>query len=257
MELALFVQKQMQLGTTPAEIAKRLGKSRGWLTLIGALVDPPDWLMNLYRSGRCRGITELYELCKLHHAQPDAIEAWLADRRHVTRADIQDFKETIKPATTATASIAKEPSAERVETEATAAVPAPSSGGLSKCGPAPSTARNEAASTRPCDLMLVGEVAGASVRVLLDAARAGDDEVLVTDLGSARRRAVAIASIVSSLIARHTISAAGTDQSNLTPGRSRIPRLKVAVKLQPCRACLATTRQSEKPQLPCSNKSAA
>ena len=195
MDLALFFQKQMLLGTTPAEIAKRLGKSRGWLTFVGALVDPPNSLMNLYRSGRCRGITELYELRKLHHAQPDAIEAWLADRQHVTRAEIQDFKETMKPATTAAASMANEPSAERVDTEATAAVPEPSSGGLSNRWPAPSTARNEAASTRPCDLMLVGEVAGTSVRVLLDATRAGDDEAFVIDLGSAKRRAVAIASI--------------------------------------------------------------
>jgi hypothetical protein len=31
--------------------------------------------------------------------------------------------------------------------------------------------------------------------VLLDATRAGDDEVLIVDLGSAQRRAVAIASI--------------------------------------------------------------
>jgi ParB family chromosome partitioning protein len=142
MELTLFVQKQMQLGTTPAEIAKRLDKSRGWLTLVGALVDPPDWLMNLYRSGRCRGITELYELRKLHHAQPDAIEAWLADRQHVTRTDLQHFKVTIKPATVAPTSIANESSPARVETEATAALPAPSSGGASESRPTPSTARS-------------------------------------------------------------------------------------------------------------------
>jgi len=102
--------------------------------------------------------------------------------------------------------------------------------------------------------MLVGEVAEASVRVLLDATRAGDDEALVIDLGSAERRAVAIA---SGLIARHRSPARGVDQSNLTPGSLRMPRSKVAVKSQPFRACLATTRQSEKPQLPCSNMPAA
>ena len=59
----------------------------------------------------------------------------------------------------------------------------------------PSTARNEAASTRLRDLMLVGEVAGTSVRVLLDATRAGDDAVFVIDLGGVQRRAVAIESI--------------------------------------------------------------
>jgi ParB family transcriptional regulator, chromosome partitioning protein len=195
MELALFVQKQVQLGTTSAEIAKRLGKSRGWLTFVGALIDPPDWLMNLYRSGQCRGITELYELRKLHNAHPDAIEAWLADRQQVTRADLQCFKETMKPATVAPTSIANEPGPARVATEAPAVVPAPSTGGASEPLPTPSTARNEAASTRPRDLMLVGTVAGTPVRVLLNATRAGDDEVFVIDLGSAQRRVVAIASI--------------------------------------------------------------
>ena len=47
------------------------------------------------------------------------------------------------------------------------------------------------------------------------------------------------------------------DQSNLAPGSLRVPRPNVAEKSHPCRACLATTRQSENPPLRCSNMSAA
>lgn len=40
-----------------------------YLTFIGALIDPPAWLLDLYLSGRRRGISELYALRKLHESQ--------------------------------------------------------------------------------------------------------------------------------------------------------------------------------------------
>ena len=43
-------------------------------------------------------------------------------------------------------------------------------------------------------------------------------------------------------------------QSILTPGSLRMPRSKVAVNSQPCRACLATTRHSANPQEPASKR---
>jgi ParB family chromosome partitioning protein len=59
MELALFVQRRMQAGDSQAEIARRLGKSRQYITYATALIDPPDWLLAAYREGRCKGATEL------------------------------------------------------------------------------------------------------------------------------------------------------------------------------------------------------
>ena len=96
LELALFVQRRIAKGDSQAEIARRLGKTRGYVTFICALVDAPDWLLDLYRSNRCRGITELYELRKLHEARPDAVERWLAVREHVARADVQALKDELK-----------------------------------------------------------------------------------------------------------------------------------------------------------------
>jgi transposase len=67
---------------------------------------------------------------------------------------------------------------------------------------------------------------------------------------------------VESSRSRHSASArrqraarvAGSGQSTLTPGSLRMPRSKVAVNSQSCRACLATTRQSANPQEPVSNR---
>ena len=96
LELALFVQRQMGKGDSQAEIARRLGKTRGYVTFLCALIDAPDWLLDLYRSNRCRGITELYELRKLHEAAPEAVERWLAAQAHVGRTEVQALKDELK-----------------------------------------------------------------------------------------------------------------------------------------------------------------
>ena len=96
LELALFVQRQMRKGDSQAEIARRLGKTRGYVTFLCALIDAPDWLLDLYRSNRCRGITELYELRKLHEAAPDTVERWLAAQFHVGRTEVQVLKEKLR-----------------------------------------------------------------------------------------------------------------------------------------------------------------
>ena len=96
LELALFVQRQMRKGDSQAEIARRLGKTRGYVTFLCALIDAPDWLLDLYRSHRCRGITELYELRKLHEAAPDTVERWLAVQEHVGRTEVLALKDELK-----------------------------------------------------------------------------------------------------------------------------------------------------------------
>jgi ParB family chromosome partitioning protein len=95
LELALFVQRQMMSGLSRAEIARRLGKTSGYLTFLGALIDAPDWLMELYRTGRCRGATELYELRNLHDKSPKAVSEWLEGRSAVSRGDVKALKESL------------------------------------------------------------------------------------------------------------------------------------------------------------------
>ena len=92
LELALFVKKRLAAGDTQQEIAQRLGKSKAHITMVCAMVDPPDWLLDAYRSGRCRGVSELYELRRLHEARPEAVQDLLARAEPVSRAAVRFIK---------------------------------------------------------------------------------------------------------------------------------------------------------------------
>lgn len=92
LELALFVQKRLALGDRQADIAKHLGKSRQWVTLTTALIDAPDWLLQAYREGRCRGMNELYELRRLHGEHAAAVEAWATAQEPITRDRIAELR---------------------------------------------------------------------------------------------------------------------------------------------------------------------
>ena len=92
LEIALFVQKRLARGDNQAEIARRLGKSRQYVTLATALIEPPDWLLDAYREGRCKGMTELYELRRLHGEHAEQIEAWASDGEPMTRERIATLK---------------------------------------------------------------------------------------------------------------------------------------------------------------------
>jgi ParB family chromosome partitioning protein len=92
LELALFVRSRLALGETQAEIARQLGKSPTLITMVCAMIDPPDWLMSAYRSGQCRGIAELYELRRLSEREPKRVAEVIAQGGPITRATVKAIK---------------------------------------------------------------------------------------------------------------------------------------------------------------------
>jgi ParB family chromosome partitioning protein len=88
MELAMFVKSKLDEGMQQQEIARRLGKSKALVSQATALIDPPDCVMDAYRTGRLRGLTDAYELRKLHREYPEAVEQWAAGQAEITRAVI-------------------------------------------------------------------------------------------------------------------------------------------------------------------------
>lgn len=103
LELALFVRRRLAAGDSQADIARRLGKSRQYITYATALIDPPDWLLSAYRDGQCRGLTELYELRKLHAERPDRVAALIAENKPVTREHIAALRVDADSSTCTTA----------------------------------------------------------------------------------------------------------------------------------------------------------
>ena len=130
LELALFVQRRLAAGDTQAVIARRLGKSRQYVTMATALIDAPDWLISAYREGRYRGLNELYELRKLAGDHPQYVESWTADRNAITRdrvtalrADLADGSASVRTGTSALIQAAAERVAQSHEPEVPASTP--------------------------------------------------------------------------------------------------------------------------------------
>jgi ParB family chromosome partitioning protein len=92
LELALFVKRELEKGVSQAEIARRLGKSQTYISFVRAMIDPPAWLLNVYRSGRCRNAAQLYELRRLHEAKPESVEEQLGSLDRIGRVDIERLK---------------------------------------------------------------------------------------------------------------------------------------------------------------------
>jgi ParB family chromosome partitioning protein len=92
LELALFVKRELGKGVSQAEIARRLGKSQTYITFVRAMIDPPAWLLDVYRSGKCRNAGQLYELRRLHEAKPECVEKQLDSLDRIGRVDIEQLK---------------------------------------------------------------------------------------------------------------------------------------------------------------------
>lgn len=92
MDLALFIKKRMATGESQTEIARQLGKSRQYVSMATALIDPPAWLEQAYRDGKCRGILELYELRRMEQTMPEEIADWVNKQDTIGRIAVQRFK---------------------------------------------------------------------------------------------------------------------------------------------------------------------
>jgi ParB family transcriptional regulator, chromosome partitioning protein len=174
--LAVFVQQRLALGETQADIARSLGKSRPYVLYAAALIDAPDWLLAVYRTGRCRGARELHELKSLHADHQSAAEALVNSAQPLTRERIAEVKAR---ATAAAVEHAVANSAERptlgVEKARTASTSLPKV--QLKLKPADSTTKPKAVcqtasaqAVKPLgtQCVLLGEINGQSVEILLD-----------------------------------------------------------------------------------------
>jgi ParB family transcriptional regulator, chromosome partitioning protein len=185
LELALFVQKRLAAGDNQAEIARRMGKSRQYVTFATALIDAPDWLLGLYRQGCCKGMAELYELRRLHGEHPEAIEAWCLGHKPVTRSDVADLRAKIS-GDKCTLS----------EDETTVRLKRPDAEGpIASSKAAASTQRLSARVAQQRSMHLHVEMCGEHYRLVLSEAPQTEGQLYVQPLPGGQRRQVPAASL--------------------------------------------------------------
>jgi ParB family chromosome partitioning protein len=173
-----------------AEIARRLGKSLQYVTYATALIDAPDWLMALYREGRCRGLKELYDLKRLADDHADAVAKWLSRMHVVARSDVEALREMLSgpDADSASATSARALDAVR---DADPVVPEAKQGRL-PIAAATSLLRTGRSAPAVRVVTLLAECDGLAVRVLLDTAPAEPGHALVDPSDGRPRRSIAI-----------------------------------------------------------------
>ena len=97
-EIADFIGRQLAGGKTKSEIARLIGKTNPYITMHAALLDLPDPLGELYRSGRCTDVTALYDLTRLYKANKEEVITWLAlsTQEEISRLDVYQFSQFLK-----------------------------------------------------------------------------------------------------------------------------------------------------------------
>ncbi len=97
-EIADFIGRQLAAGKNKTEIAKMLGKTNPYITMHCALLDLPDPIAVVYRSGRCTDVTALYDLTRLYKANNEEVIIWLATstQEEISRLDVKQFSKFLK-----------------------------------------------------------------------------------------------------------------------------------------------------------------
>jgi ParB family transcriptional regulator, chromosome partitioning protein len=88
LDLARFIRSRALEGQSNAAIAKRLAMDLTTVAHHLALLDLPPELDDALKSGRCTSPRTLYELSKLHQAQPEQVKALIAAESEITRAAV-------------------------------------------------------------------------------------------------------------------------------------------------------------------------
>jgi len=97
-EIADFIGRQLAVGKTKSEIARLIGKTNPYITMHAALLDLPDPLADVYRTGRCTDVTALYDLTRLYKANKEEAITWLAlsTQEEISRLDVYHFSQFLK-----------------------------------------------------------------------------------------------------------------------------------------------------------------
>jgi ParB family chromosome partitioning protein len=92
LDLARFIRGRVDAGESNAAVASKLGMDLTSVAHHLALLELPPVLDDAMKSGRCTSPRALYELRKLHAAQPEMVAAAVAGPEPLTRSAINALK---------------------------------------------------------------------------------------------------------------------------------------------------------------------
>jgi ParB family chromosome partitioning protein len=94
-EIAEFIGRKLSHGMQQKDIAKALGKSKGYVSQYAALLDLPEIIAEAFKTERTTDVTLIYELVNCHKKDPEATTSWMASQE-VTRGALKQLKEFIE-----------------------------------------------------------------------------------------------------------------------------------------------------------------
>ncbi|MCW5608931.1 MAG: ParB/RepB/Spo0J family partition protein [Nitrosomonas sp.] len=97
-EIADFIGRQLAAGKTKSDVARQLGKTNPYITTHAALLDLPDPIDEIYRSGRCTDVTAIYDLTRLYKANKEEVINWLnlSAPEEISRLDVKHFSKFLE-----------------------------------------------------------------------------------------------------------------------------------------------------------------
>ena len=93
-EIADYIGRKLAQGKAQKDIAKGLGKSKGWVSQHAVLLDLPESIAVAFSEGRATDVTAVYELVNCHKEDPEGTESWMA-AHEISRGTVKQLKEYI------------------------------------------------------------------------------------------------------------------------------------------------------------------
>lgn len=94
-EIYRVVSGELDAGTTQADLARALGKSRAWVTAYAAIDKMPDNLVKALRERRITGVTDLGQLRRLQEEDPNAAAQLLGIPGPISRTMIEQARKAV------------------------------------------------------------------------------------------------------------------------------------------------------------------
>lgn len=96
LEIAHFIERRITAGDKKGDIARTLGKSASYISDHALFFEFPDFIRDLYDSGRCRTIQALALLHRAYKDFPGQVAGFCTGEREITAGEVRIFVAGLK-----------------------------------------------------------------------------------------------------------------------------------------------------------------